>query len=167
MRLNLTCAVLLTAVLAPAAVLAQAVGNVSTGGYPASAPAAPNWSGSSGSGDALMPYGGLDGAAPGSNASCLRASALSGVVASNDREAILRFGQNAFFRLRLSKACPALLQQGAHVVSVTRGGTDICEPDDVELRVAAVDGSISRCGAADFRKMSAAQVKGASAPAQP
>jgi hypothetical protein len=98
---------------------------------------------------------------------CLRARALSGVVASNPREVILRFGGNAFYRVRLAKDCPALVKPGANVAGVSRStGGVICGSYDVVLKVVAGDGSVSRCGAATLSKMSAAEVKAASAPPQ-
>ena len=95
-------------------------------------------------------------------AGCLRGRTLSGVVASNDREAILRFGRASFYRVRLTRACPALLAPGAHVAGVTRSsGGLICNPFDVELKVVAANGAVSRCTGDTLRRMSATQVSAA------
>jgi hypothetical protein len=94
---------------------------------------------------------------------CVPASALSGMASSDELHAIIRFGKNRYYRLRLSKACPALLEEGAHVVSATRGPALICEPDDVELKVVSRDGSISRCPIYDMNRMHTAEA--AAAPA--
>ena len=102
------------------------------------------------------------------NRTCLQARTLSGVVASDDREVILRFGRDGLYRVRLTKACPALLMPGANVAGVTRStGGMICNPYDVELKVVAGDGSTSRCTGATLSRMTAAQVKAASAPTSP
>lgn len=97
------------------------------------------------------------------SSACVPASALSGVMASDDHHAILRFGRSVYYRLRMNKACPALVAPGAHVVSATRGGAMICEPDDVELKVASRDGAISRCPIYDMSRM---RVAAAATPAQ-
>jgi hypothetical protein len=99
---------------------------------------------------------------------CLRARTLSGVVASNDREVILRFGRDSFYRVRLAKACPSLVAPGSHVVGVARSSDgDICDSRDLDLRIASSDGSTSSCRADRLSKMSTAEVTAASAPAQP
>jgi hypothetical protein len=99
---------------------------------------------------------------------CIDGHALSGVVASNDRDVILRFGRGAFFRVRLTRACPALIQPGANVAGVTRGfGGAICRPSDVELKIVASDGSVTRCVGDTFTLMSTAEVKAAAEPGRP
>ena len=111
-------------------------------------------------------YGGWDPQANGSV--CLRGPLLSGVVASDDRQVILRFGRGDFYRVRLTKACPALVMTGANVAGVTRStGGIICNAYDVELKVVAGDGSVSHCTGATLKRMTTAQVAAASAPAHP
>jgi hypothetical protein len=132
-------AALLAGALAPGPILAQVSAslpqNMSGGaqGYSAFNPAQ------------VAPYGTSTGSGASYRFMCAKAGALTGVAASNDREAILRFGGGGFFRVRLSKACPALMEPGAHVVGVSRGAQLLCEPEDVQLKVAAVDGTISKC----------------------
>ncbi len=145
-RLTLACAgVLLAGVLAPRAVLAQ---------Y--SAPQAP--------GDGLTPY--ADPAfGPEAGPGCLQARKLSGVAVSNDREVTLRFG-TAFYRVGLTRDCPALVQRGAHVAGITRStGGLICRPFDVELKIVAGDGAVSYCTGGALHKMSKAEVAATPAPA--
>ena len=96
---------------------------------------------------------------------CFLAGGLTGVVAPDDRDVILRIGRDAFYRVRLSGACPALAQPGAQVLGIGRGASAICRPSDVELKVAAAGGAVSRCGAETLHRMSLAEVKAASAPA--
>jgi hypothetical protein len=145
--------------LAPSAVLAQ---------VPASLP--PNMSGGAQGYSAfnpvqVAPYG--TGTASGASYRlvCAKAEALTGVEASNDHEAILRFGGGGFFRVGLSKACPALVAPGAHVVGVSRGARVLCEPVDVQLKVAAADGTISKCSAATLSWVNAGEATAAFAPA--
>jgi hypothetical protein len=158
-RLALACAgVLSVNVLAPSAILAQyAPGSFAVGPGGVVAP-------TNGSAFLSPPAGENQGYAynPSGSPRCLPARALSGVVASDDRKVILRFGSNVFYRLRLTRACPALIAPGAHVVGVTRGnGADICGADDVELRVAADDGSVSRCNVDRMSRMSQAEIQAA------
>ncbi len=148
MRRALACiGVLLTGVLAPRAVLAQSMAD-RMAGMGASSPAV-------NTGPWTAPYA--------NGAQCFPARALSGVVASDARDVILRIGRADFYRLRLTRACPALLEPGAHV-DIQSGPTIICGPADLELRVAAGDGPVSRCAADTLSRMSMAEVKAASAP---
>jgi hypothetical protein len=102
---------------------------------------------------------------PEANTMCVQARTLTGVVASDDRQVILRFGRDAFYRVRLSKACPALLMGGANVAGVTRStGGLICDAYDVQLKVVAGDGTVNRCGGATLKRMTVAQVQAASRP---
>ena len=148
MRPALACAgILLAGVLVPGAVLADYV-----------APQAP--------GDALTPYSAAGWGPEGS--ACLQAHALSGVAASNKRVVILRFGSTDFYRVRLTKDCPALLGPGTHVASVTRStGGNICRAFDVELTVVAGDGAVSHCTGGALHRMSTAEVAAVSTPARP
>lgn len=181
--LALTCGgVLLAGVLAPGAVLAQSQGPGGLvipggGGYaipPSAVPsvpispyyqsAAPPWNQpptniQDGYGNGWGPEG----------RRCLQARMLSGVVASDDRQVILRFGGDTFYRVRLTKACPALTMSGANVAGVTRStGGMICDAYDVQLKVVAGDGTVNHCGAATLKRMTTAQVKAASnAPPSP
>ena len=95
---------------------------------------------------------------------CLQARALSGVVASNDRDVILRFGRADFYRLKLTSACPALVEPGAQVVDIEHGSNLICVARDVELKVVAGDGAVSRCAAHSLNRMSKAELAAAGAP---
>ena len=179
-RLALACVgVLLAGVLAPKTVLGQG-GLVipGGGGYaipPSFVPSGPvnPWAPSGPPPEPDTHYG--PGPGPGTyfgpepdGLGCLRARALSGVVASNDREVILRFGRGVFYRVALTRACPALLGPGAHVAGVTHSsGGLICKSFDVELDVVASDGSVSHCTGDTLSKMSTAEVKTASAPRRP
>jgi|WetSurMetagenome_2_1015567.scaffolds.fasta_scaffold233487_1 hypothetical protein len=148
MRRALVCVgVLLAGVLGQGAVLAQ---SRMAGGGAASMPPTPYDAPSYGS---QFPHS--------EGPVCLPARALSGVVASNDHEVILRFGRADFYRLRLTRACPALVAPGAHVVGIAGA----CSASYMELKVAGADGSVSRCAAGAPRQMSAAEVNAASAPA--
>ena len=169
MRLALTCAGVLSAsVLAPGMVLAQyqmpSPNPMTTPpGTPVGPPGYTPYNP-----PAQLTYGAnspfQNGASGGRD--CLRARALSGVVASNDRQVILRFGGTDFYRVRLTKDCPALVQPGANVAGITRSsGGLICRPFDVELKVVAGDGAVSHCTGDTLEKMSKAEVAAASAPA--
>ena len=174
--------VLLAGVLVPRAVLGQgAMGGPPTvtipggGGWAIPQSAIPSgpvypWAGPS-SQQPLEDHGGgyYGGWGPqGYGSTCLRARTLSGAVASDDRQVILRFGRDALYRVRLTKACPALLMRGANVAGVTRStGGMICNAFDVELKVVAGDGSVSRCTGATLRRMTTGQVSSASAPTHP
>jgi len=172
MRLGLACAgLLLAGVLAPRPVVAQTY-------IPAAAAPMPPYSMPSGpvgppgyipyNPPAELTYGATSPFRDSERLRCLRASALSGVVASNDREVVLRFGRDTFYRVRLTKACPALLMAGAHVAEVTHSsGGLICRPFDVELKVVAGDDSVSHCTGDTLSKMSRAEVKTASASTHP
>ena len=150
MRRVLVCAgVLLAGVLVSGAVLAQSMGERMASLGVVSPPVDPSYG-------PLFDQPGLQ---------CVQARALSGVVASNDREVIFRFGAANFYRLRLNKACPALLEPGAQVVDIKRGSDIICGPGDVELKVAVADGPVSRCTVGSLSRMSTAEVKTASGPA--
>lgn len=99
---------------------------------------------------------------------CLYARMLSGVVASDDRRVILRFGADAFYRVRLTKACPALVTRGANVAGVTRStGGMICNPFDIQLKIVGGDGSVSHCAGATLDRMTTAQVRAVSETAGP
>jgi hypothetical protein len=165
-------AILIASVLAPSVVFGQQGGLVLPGGggyaIPQSAvpsgPVSP-YAPPSGPPNIQDGYGKAFGFQDGGRR-CLQASTLSGVVASNDREAILRFGRDSFYRVRLSKACPALAAPGAHVTSVARG-RDICSSGDVELKVASDDGSITSCPASSLNRMGGAEVSDTSRSAYP
>ncbi len=149
MRRALACVgVLLASLLAPRTLLAQSMAD-RMAGMGASTPAA-------NTGAWTAPYA--------NGAQCFPARALSGVVASDARDVILRIGRADFYRLRLTKDCPTLLEPGAHLVDIEHSPTLICGPADVELKVAAGDGSVSRCKADTLSRMSMADVKAASAP---
>lgn len=97
--------------------------------------------------------------------SCLQARNFSGVVASDDRQVTLRFGDDTFYRVGLTKACPALAMSGAKVAGVTRStGGMICDAYDVQLRVVSGDGTVSHCTGASLTPMTTADVKAASSP---
>jgi hypothetical protein len=114
-------------------------------------------------GDGLTPYS-APAWGPEGGARCLQAHALSGVAASNDREVLLRFGRDIFYRVRLTRACPALLEPRAHVSSATRStGGLICNPFDLELDIVAGDGSVSHCTGAAIIRTSAGQFKAVAA----
>jgi hypothetical protein len=109
----------------------------------------------------VIPYGtyglGLDAS---QGRQCLQSSDMTGVVASNDHEVILRFGRDNFYRVRLSRACPALVGPGANVASVKSStGGIICNGFDVKLKVVAGDGSVSSCTGDTLAKMSSSEVK--------
>ena len=173
--------VLLAGVLAPGAVLGQAPPTITIpggGGYaipqssvpsvpisPYYQSAAPPWGQGEFRPDLQTGFGGNF--SPGSK-TCLPGRMLSGIVASDDREVILRFGRDSLYRVRLSKACPALLMSGASVAGVTRStGGIICDAYDVQLKVVAGDGSVSHCAAASLHRMTTAQIQAASGPTQP
>lgn len=156
--------VLLASVLAPNAVLAQPYPGYLPPGGAFSPWGVPNGGPPTAGVDYRPVYVPSDGN-PSDGNSCLRASALSGVVASNDREVILRFGGSTFYRARLTGACPSLTQPGAHVAGVARYlPAVICRPSDVKLKVVSGNGAVSRCAAETLDMMTAAQVNAASEP---
>ncbi len=147
MRRTLACVgVLFAVVLAPGALLAQTAAERMSGLGVSPQPVSPQ------------------GIPSGQGLQCLQARALSGVVASNDRDVILRFGRADFYRLGLGKACPALLEPGAQVVDIEHGSNLICVARDVELKVVAGDGAVSRCAAHSLNRMSKAELAAAGAP---
>ncbi len=157
MQRGLACLGVLAAVaLAPAAVLAQEV-------IPPPSPALGSnpWQGANPS-----PMGSEAFGPGGATQQCLQPRALSGAVASNDRDVILRFGRDVFYSVRLARACPALLEAGAHVVNIQRRSELICRADDMELAVAAGDGQVSRCRVASMSRMSTAELTRARAAGQ-
>ena len=168
--------VLLAAVLIPATVLGQAGPPTMTipggGGWAIPMSAVPSgpvypWAGQNTTAEPDTHYGNGDGF-QGNGRACLQAHMLSGVVASDDRQVILRFGRDDFYRVRLSKACPALVMTGANVAGVTRStGGIICDAYDIQLKVVAGDGSVSHCTGATLKRMTTPQIAAASAPAHP
>ncbi len=148
MRRALACVgVLLAGVLAPGAICAQPMAERFDSLGVVTQPVNPTW-----------------GPPTTDRGQCVQARTLSGVVASNDRDVIFRFGRAEFYRLRLTNPCPALLEPGAHVVDIKRGSTVIiCDPRDMELKVAVGQGPVSRCTVDSLNRMSTAEVKAASA----
>ena len=152
MRRALACVgVLLAVAMAPGALLAQTMDERILGATDTTPPFNPGPSVPPASGD------------PGQ---CLEPRALSGVVAPNDRDVILRFGRADFYRLKLTRACPALVEPGAQVVSIQRDSAAVCLARDMELKVVVGDGLVSRCGVRSLDRMSKADLAAAAATQQ-
>ena len=152
MRRALACVgVLLTVGLAPGALFAQTLDERILGAVDTTPPFNP--------GPSVPP-------ASGGPQQCLEPRALSGVVASDDRDVILRFGRAEFYRLKLTRACPALVEPGAQVVSIQRDSAAVCLARDMELKVVVGDGLASRCGVRSLDRMSKGDVAAAQATQQ-
>lgn len=98
---------------------------------------------------------------------CFFSSQWRGWRAPDDRTVYIRVGGRDIYRLDLTSSCPGLRSPGAFLINRVRGGTNICSPLDLDLRVSQGGHFSTPCLVKSMTKLSPDEVTALPKSARP